>query len=883
MNKILRTLSSIALASALAIGSFAGWSFPANAQALDDETVVESQIKQTSPDDVLDTDDNQDVLLGDYAGYEMSYDGGLATAPDDEVYIYDSSLYYLNQIRTTGADPGAMYVSVDDITDTYNKLKAREAQFFNVDEEAGEVYTEADFIAKYGTLQDWIDEYGNTYYVVVTGCRNPSSETAEKYPDLSFEAHPLFKSNDLNNWQLAGALDGYAGYGTKDAWFENFATWAPEFKRDPVSGMYLMYSSLGARSGNQNTQYNPKVTTTSTHNQYDNLTLTCWVANRPTGPYYPITADEYYQYVAAIESRNFDGTYNYKGVEDENGDTRAVYRDDIFKVVDGEKINVGGEYLTYIDEYGEIMNQNKNYVELSNPMLNFAWYNDEIRNYADFKFPSAQYSDRAMFAAIDINPVIDSHGDMYLYFSQHVSSKYNGNSIWCIKMQDIATPVWDTLTHVTTPSIAGIYHTSETDIVGIEGKYRGNEGTINEGCFVYEYQGWYYMTYSPFGYGSRNYSLYLAIANNPYGPFVKIPEFSPIVGLGGGSNDFMAGTGHHCFIEAGDELYALYHCFYNPINNGPTQNGGNFLGRGMGVDKVTFQNYDVEFTWESVMESCIAEELYYKENQLKMNYKGLTDEELEAIIRPQINQYEAQLREAFETCNDSGYVPYVGGDTIIPMMYGNGPTYSLQPLPEVSLPNGYVNVATKGDYDYAKGEYKNPYNVSVELLSGIAGTEVYANDEMITYQTWSRNYEVAARDELKLKFSWAQPMVLKNVMIYESMNFQTAFTKVKSIVFKLAKMPDWLAALDDEHPLKKNYNGYCYIKDLAVDDETFNKTTRTMRQGGAAIATFDEIVVDEVYITISAKDKNAGTTTSIDTGNVVKLSEVIMLGKVYQE
>lgn len=883
MNKILRTLSSIALASVLAVGSFAGWSFPASAQALDDETVVESQVKQTNPDDVLDTDENQDVLLGEYAGYEMSYDGGLATAPDDEVYIYDSSLYYLNQIRTTGADPGAMYVSVEDITDTYTKLKAREAQFFNTNEEAGEIYTEAEFIAEYGTLQDWIDEYGNTYYVVVTGSRNPSPETAKLYPDLSYEAHTLYKSTDLNNWQLAGALDGFAVFGHKDAWSEQFACWAPEFKRDPVSGMYLIYSSLGAKSGNQYTEYNQKVITTSTHNQYDNLTLTVAISDRPTGPYYIITADEYYQYVAAIESRNSDGTYVYKTEVDENGDLRAIYRDDIFKIKDGEKVNVGGTPLTYIDEYGEIMNQNKDYVELANPMLNFAWYNEEIRNYPQFKFPTDVYSDRAMFAAIDINPVIDSHGDIYLYFSQHVSSTYSGNSLWCIKMEDMVTPLWETLTHVTTPSIAGVYHTSETDIVGIEGKDRGNEGRINEGCFVYEYQGWYYMTYSPFGYGSRQYSLYLAIANNPYGPFVKLPEFSPIVGLGGGSNDFMAGTGHHCFIEAGDELYALYHCFYNPIDNAPAQNGGGFLGRGMGVDKVTFQNYDTYFTWEHVREECIAEEVYYKGNLLRQQYKGYPEKEIEALVAPQLAKYEAQLREAFASCNDSGYVPYVTDDVVIPMMYGNGPTYSLQPLPEVSLPNGYVNVASKGDYDYEKGEYKNPYNVNIELLSGVEGTEIYANDEMITYQAWSKNYEVAARGELKLKFSWEQPVALKNVMIYESMNFQTAFTKVKSIVFKLAKMPKWIEELDDEHPLKKNYNGYCYIKDLAVDDETFNKTTRTMRQGGAAIATFDEIVVDEVYITISAQDKNAGTMTNVDTGNVVKLSEVIMLGKVYQE
>lgn len=883
MNKIFRTLSSFLIASILAIGSFAGYSFLASAEAIDDETIVKSQVKNTNPDDVLDTDDNQDVLLGDYAGYEMSYDAGLAGTSDDEGYIYDSSLYYLNQVRTYGADPGAMYVSVDDITDTYNKIKARESQFFNTNSTAGEVYTEQDFIEEYGTLQDWVEEYGNTYYVVVTDSTPPSADTKSKYPELSFEAHPLYKSNDLNDWQLAGALDGYALFGHKDAWAENFACWAPELKRDPISGMYLLYSSLGAKSGNQFTEYNQQVTTSSSHNRYDNLTLSMAISDRPTGPYYIITADEYYQYVASIERRNTDGTYVYETKTDENGDVRTLYRDDIFKVKDEEKINLGGEYLSYVDADGEIMNQNQQYVEISNPMLNFAWYNDEIRYYPDYKFPTDVYEDRAIFAAIDINPVIDSRGDMYLYFSEHVSSVNNGNAIWCIQLQDMVTPLWDTLTHVTTPSYKVIFNTEDTDISGIKGKYTANEGVVNEGCFVYEHQGWYYLTYSPFGYGERSYSVYVAVSNNPFGPFVKLPEFSPVIGMGGGSNDFMAGTGHHCFIEAGEELYALYHCFYNPINNSPPQNGGAFLGRGIGVDKVTFQTYDTYLTWDYIIESCIEEELKDKERQIRDQYRGYEEEELLKILESLLNEYETTIREAFETCNASSYQASNNNDAVIPMMYGNGPTYSLQPLPEVSLPNGYVNVASKGDYNYETGEYKNPYNVNVELLSGIAGTEVYANDEMITYQSWSRNYEVAARDELKLKFSWDQPVVLKNIMIYEGVSFQTAFTKVKSIVFKLAKMPDWIVALDDEHPLKKNYNGYCYIKDLEVDDETFNKTDRSMRQGGSAIATFDEIVVDEVYITISATDKNAGTTTSLDTGSIVKLSEVTMLGKIYQE
>jgi hypothetical protein len=188
-------------------------------------------------------------------------------------------------------------------------------------------------------------------------------------------------------------------------------------------------------------------------------------------------------------------------------------------------------------------------------------------------------------------------------------------------MKDWVTPDWDSLTHVSSPSYSIIYndgvsadmqyyitHTKQADgtyytntrgarrafaINGVQGYYmgRGSEGTINEGTFVIEKDGWYYMTYSPFGLGSRNYSLYLAVANNPYGPFIKLPDYSPCLGLDKFENgDYMAGCGHHSFVWAGDELYAVYHCFYNPVSNNDAN--GNFLGRAIGFDKMGWYDYD---------------------------------------------------------------------------------------------------------------------------------------------------------------------------------------------------------------------------------------------------------------------------------------------------
>lgn len=49
--------------------------------------------------------------------------------------------------------------------------------------------------------------------------------------------------------------------------------------------------------------------------------------------------------------------------------------------------------------------------------------------------------------------------------------------------------------------------------------------------------------------------------------------------------DFMAGAGHHSFVKAGDEIFAVYHAFYNPLDN---NENGSFMGRAIAIDRVQF-------------------------------------------------------------------------------------------------------------------------------------------------------------------------------------------------------------------------------------------------------------------------------------------------------
>ena len=195
-------------------------------------------------------------------------------------------------------------------------------------------------------------------------------------------------------------------------------------------------------------------------------------------------------------------------------------------------------------------------------------------------------------------------------------------------------------------------------------------------------------------------------------------------------------------------------------------------------------------------------------------------------------------------------------------MYGNGPTYSLQPLP--SLFTGYENVAEADD-------------VTITVLEGDTETAKYANDGMVTYQQWSKDFEVvgnAKTGHLKVKISWETPKIIRNIMLYNSRDYLYAFNSVKSIVFALAEKPSY-------YPENKEYNGYAYIKDLTPDHYGWDNSNMIMRKGGSAMATFDEIMVSEIIVTISGEDKVAidyGVASGVNK-YLVKLSEIFIMGK----
>lgn len=190
------------------------------------------------------------------------------------------------------------------------------------------------------------------------------------------------------------------------------------------------------------------------------------------------------------------------------------------------------------------------------------------------------------WTAIDVSPFFAPDGSFYLYFAKHVDKYHQGICVYGMKMKDMITPDYSTLTQLTKNGYRTVYQPG--DYTTAQPLCRDmDEGGVNEGPFMTYHGGKYYLTYSRFGYGARAYDISMAISDSPLGQFVKIPhgEGNPALGLNL-TNDFMAGNGHHNFAYAGDEVIAFYHSHKDPVNNHDEQ--GRFLGRVLSVDKIKY-------------------------------------------------------------------------------------------------------------------------------------------------------------------------------------------------------------------------------------------------------------------------------------------------------
>lgn len=174
------------------------------------------------------------------------------------------------------------------------------------------------------------------------------------------------------------------------------------------------------------------------------------------------------------------------------------------------------------------------------------------------------YLDDDFFDVIDFHPFVASDGTKYLYM---VTNNADQASIYGCELlnNDWRTPDLSTLVELVAPryyTIEDRNNRSSDTVIYEEGS------SINEGPSVLEHEGKYYLTFSVYGANDKRYSVAQAVADDPLGPYTKLDyeDGGIILSADGGTWDFVSGTGHHCFVQAGDELLIFYHQHLDRLN-----------------------------------------------------------------------------------------------------------------------------------------------------------------------------------------------------------------------------------------------------------------------------------------------------------------------------
>lgn len=174
-----------------------------------------------------------------------------------------------------------------------------------------------------------------------------------------------------------------------------------------------------------------------------------------------------------------------------------------------------------------------------------------------------------------------------------------------------------------------------------------------------------------------------------------------------------------------------------------------------------------------------------------------------------------------------------------PVMHTNGPSWSLQPLPEAI--SGYKNIAPS----------------AAVTSSDEAGDTSLLNDGLIKYQFGDlvEEYEADA-GEYTFTLTWDELKTARAIMVYNSIDYFYAFDSVKSIKIEYARSNGKLTTAT--------------IKDVDFDREWFvDEEWEYMTPGGSAIVEFGELPVRSIEITLSSKED----------AEAFALNEIVVLGK----
>ena len=197
-------------------------------------------------------------------------------------------------------------------------------------------------------------------------------------------------------------------------------------------------------------------------------------------------------------------------------------------------------------------------------------------------------------------------------------------------------------------------------------------------------------------------------------------------------------------------------------------------------------------------------------------------------------------------------VSWVTNANGLEVLAANGPSKSLQWLPEGI--SGYKNLTQIADVTVSEGK----------------GIE-YLTDGYVPYNGTFGDYALQSKEEdVTISFKWDEPVKVSSVMIYNALDVSSAFSRISDIRFKLAEKPEWAS---------DNYT-YAVIKDLKFSDLYWNADSEEYISCAPAVAEFNEIMVSEITITISAADRLQKVDKQGEENTALSLSEIVILGGV---
>lgn len=192
------------------------------------------------------------------------------------------------------------------------------------------------------------------------------------------------------------------------------------------------------------------------------------------------------------------------------------------------------------------------------------------------------------------------------------------------------------------------------------------------------------------------------------------------------------------------------------------------------------------------------------------------------------------------------------------VMYANGPTTSVQPLPE--LASEYKNVASEAEVSATS--LADDSSVSC-LTDGLLSVNRYANNDMV--ETYVKETCFTAETTITLTFD--DYKTIRALMIYNSKNMESAFYNIERVEFD-CRLEDGTLATKYIDGLVFDWDAYTSTDDIDV-----------IRPAASAIAEFDEIECIEIRITISPATEEQIPVHGYDDMAEIAVSEIRVLGK----